>query len=193
MDVSSSSSRRNQNHNTMNCYRGLPAKIDQVWTDKKLGRQFYGCVHFKDGKQCKFFRWLDEEEVVGWPKKSLITAWDKIRQKNKLIAKLTGELSETKSAAHVKKLDVSTTNMEGESSESASSVHDQDDGSMARLLWNMHRLSVLEDHKSKFPVGVSRIFKNVTSCEIFEEFGCDELLIVRIDVCCCVFFYVQST
>lgn len=145
-------------------------------------------IIIQDGNQCKFFCWLDEEEVVGWPKKALITAWDKIRQKNKLIAKLTEELSETKSAAHVKKLDVSTTNMEGESSESASSVHDQDDGSMARLLWNMHRLSVLEDHKSKFPVGVSRIFKNVTSCEIFEEFGCDELLIVRIDVCCCVFF-----
>ncbi|KAG2286923.1 hypothetical protein Bca52824_046527 [Brassica carinata] len=51
MEVGGGSNNRRQGKaiaDTVLCFCGLPAKISQVWTDKKLGRRFYGCERYKD-------------------------------------------------------------------------------------------------------------------------------------------------
>ncbi|KAJ4879949.1 hypothetical protein Rs2_06244 [Raphanus sativus] len=147
MASSSSSSRGKGMAVAPRCLCGLPAKIDQAWTDKNPGRRFYGCVRFKEGNGCNFFRWLDEREVVGWAREALIDARDEIRRQKKLIDELTQELAQCRSTAHDNQLDESRSNPTGESSE-IDGISDNGNG-IARLLWNMHRLSVLENRKGK--------------------------------------------
>ncbi|KAL0668977.1 hypothetical protein Bca4012_031681 [Brassica carinata] len=91
MEVGGGSNNRRQGKaiaDTVLCFCGLPAKISQVWTDKKLGRRFYGCERYK---------WFDEEEAFGWQKEALIEARNQIRQKDKTIAELKVTIYELQS------------------------------------------------------------------------------------------------
>lgn len=90
----SGSSSRMSNHPMCDC--GITAKIFKSKTRRNLNRRFFGCELYKEGggSHCKFFRWLDEEEITGWPKRTLSLAEAKIREKDKAIEQLRRTITE---------------------------------------------------------------------------------------------------
>ncbi|KAG2331803.1 hypothetical protein Bca52824_002983 [Brassica carinata] len=89
MDLKSGSSSNSRNRGYGGrklCACRLPTKVFTAWTDKNSGRRFLGCELYKEGEHlhCSYFEWLDEEEVVRWPKRALIKARDEIREKKRI-------------------------------------------------------------------------------------------------------------
>ncbi|CAI0558594.1 unnamed protein product, partial [Linum tenue] len=44
------------------CEHNVPAVINTSGTELNPGRQFYGCRYWRDGKRCRFFRWVNGNE-----------------------------------------------------------------------------------------------------------------------------------
>ncbi|KAG2328291.1 hypothetical protein Bca52824_011019 [Brassica carinata] len=95
MEVASGSSTRRQNSGRRFCICGLLVSITQGWTDRNPSRRFYGCPRFPKG--CNYFSWFDEEEGTDWQRQALLDARDEIREKTRVIEKLTQTISEMKS------------------------------------------------------------------------------------------------
>lgn len=98
MELSSGSSSRTTNNTRTQqmCYCGVPAKIYRSKTERNPHRRFFGCEMYKEGgtSHCKFFKWFDEEEVNGWPKRALILAQAEIREKDEMVDRLTKTVME---------------------------------------------------------------------------------------------------
>jgi hypothetical protein len=45
------------------CYCGLTSYMKTSWTETNPGRRYYGCPKFRVGTHCKFFEWVDKDEV----------------------------------------------------------------------------------------------------------------------------------
>ncbi|KAK4271141.1 hypothetical protein QN277_019878 [Acacia crassicarpa] len=43
------------------CHCGLFARLYTSWTEQNLGRRFFGCRNYQQGKGCCFFKWHDSE------------------------------------------------------------------------------------------------------------------------------------
>ncbi|KAH7866414.1 hypothetical protein Vadar_020174 [Vaccinium darrowii] len=56
-----SSSSSTSGHGWPNCKCGSKAVMETSWTDDNPGRRFLGCRHFREGRKCKFFEWVDDE------------------------------------------------------------------------------------------------------------------------------------
>lgn len=90
------SSESNNHQSRQLCKCGLPAKIFKSKTRKNPNRMFYGCELYKEGgtSHCKFFRWLEGEDVNRRLKGGVISSEDEIREKERSIAKLTSTIIE---------------------------------------------------------------------------------------------------
>lgn len=61
-EISTSSSARVQG-STRTCYCGLTSYMKISWTETNPGIRYYGCPNFRVGTHCKFFVWVDQQQV----------------------------------------------------------------------------------------------------------------------------------
>ncbi|XP_010501482.1 PREDICTED: uncharacterized protein LOC104778740 [Camelina sativa] len=94
----SSSSMRSKSGVGQVCDCGLPAKMFISKTARNPNRRFLGCELYKEGGNghCKYFSWVDEEEVKGLPRRELVEAQAEINEKNKIISQLSTTIMELK-------------------------------------------------------------------------------------------------
>ncbi|XP_010425742.1 PREDICTED: uncharacterized protein At4g04775-like [Camelina sativa] len=116
MELSSGSSSNSRFGGRKVCDCGLPAKIFKSKTARNPHRKFYGCELYKEGgnAHCKYFRWVDEEEVKGWPRQALVEAEAEINEKIKMISQLKSTIKELRGDLEKKQLEISSKNAEME-------------------------------------------------------------------------------
>jgi hypothetical protein len=73
-EISTSSSAHNRG-STRTCYCGLTSYMKTLWIEINLGRQYYGCPNFRVGTHCKFFEWVDKDEVNARSRQIIPELW----------------------------------------------------------------------------------------------------------------------
>ncbi|XP_010473906.1 PREDICTED: uncharacterized protein At1g43920, Chloroplastic-like [Camelina sativa] len=116
MELSSGSSSSSRYGGRKVCDCGLPAKIFKSKMARNPHRKFFGCELYKEGGNvhCKFFRWVDEEEVKGWPRQALVEAQAEINEKNRMISQLKSTIMELRDELEKHQLEMSLKNVEME-------------------------------------------------------------------------------